>query len=160
MELDPRTLGSLPKPKADTQPLHHPGVPKILFLSNLYTPHEVQIYSSEIKSHTPYRLNQPGTPVSWMFSLLCYETALSKSTGEGQVFLCFVLAASCSSQVQAKSLGLPSVSHGFHVISVFRLLQQYYLDLVYVLSQRFKESGWWSTAQTSIQNLWAFRAPG
>ena len=25
--LDPRTLGSWPKPKADAQPLSHPGVP-------------------------------------------------------------------------------------------------------------------------------------
>ena len=27
--LDPRTLGSWPEPKADVQPLSHPGVPKI-----------------------------------------------------------------------------------------------------------------------------------
>ena len=27
--LDPRTPGSLPEPKADAQPLSHPGVPKL-----------------------------------------------------------------------------------------------------------------------------------
>ena len=27
-ELDPRTPGSRPEPKADTQPLSHPGAPK------------------------------------------------------------------------------------------------------------------------------------
>ena len=27
-ELDPRTLGSHPEPKADAQPLSHPGIPK------------------------------------------------------------------------------------------------------------------------------------
>ena len=34
VELDPRTMGSKPKPKADTQPLRHPGtlaLPKNLF---------------------------------------------------------------------------------------------------------------------------------
>ena len=31
-ELDPRTLGSGPKSKADAQPLSHPGVPAFLFL--------------------------------------------------------------------------------------------------------------------------------
>ena len=32
-ELDPRTLGSCPEPKADPQPLSHPGVPTtIIFL--------------------------------------------------------------------------------------------------------------------------------
>ena len=30
--LDPRTPGSLPGPKADTQPLSHPGVPKCALL--------------------------------------------------------------------------------------------------------------------------------
>ena len=30
--LDPRTPGSHPEPKADAQPLSHPGVPKIKFL--------------------------------------------------------------------------------------------------------------------------------
>ena len=30
--LDPRTPGSHPEPKADAQPLSHPGVPNILFL--------------------------------------------------------------------------------------------------------------------------------
>ena len=29
--LDPGILGSRPEPKADAQPLSHPGVPKILF---------------------------------------------------------------------------------------------------------------------------------
>ena len=32
MELDPRTLGSRPEPKADTQPLSHRGVPSFHFL--------------------------------------------------------------------------------------------------------------------------------
>ena len=31
MGLNPRTLGSRPKPKADTQPLIHPGVPELKF---------------------------------------------------------------------------------------------------------------------------------
>ena len=30
--LDPRTLGSYPEPKADAQPLSHPGIPIFLFL--------------------------------------------------------------------------------------------------------------------------------
>ena len=30
--LDPRTPGSSPGPKADAQPLSHPGIPKIVFL--------------------------------------------------------------------------------------------------------------------------------
>ena len=32
--LDPRTPGSLPEPKADTQPLSHPGVPVDQILSS------------------------------------------------------------------------------------------------------------------------------
>ena len=31
--LDPRTLGSRPEPKADAQPLSHPGAPEWLILS-------------------------------------------------------------------------------------------------------------------------------
>ena len=31
--LNPRILGSRPKPKADTQPLSHPGVPRIEFFT-------------------------------------------------------------------------------------------------------------------------------
>ena len=30
--LDPRTPGSCPEPKADAQPLSHPGAPKMSFL--------------------------------------------------------------------------------------------------------------------------------
>ena len=30
--LNPRTLGSWPEPKVDTQPLSHPGAPRIEFL--------------------------------------------------------------------------------------------------------------------------------
>ena len=33
MGLDPKTTGSHPEPKADTQPLRHPGVPAIDFLN-------------------------------------------------------------------------------------------------------------------------------
>ena len=33
---DPGTPGH-PEPRADAQPLSHPGIPMILFLSNLYT---------------------------------------------------------------------------------------------------------------------------
>ena len=33
-ELDPRTTGSHPELKADFQPLNHPGVPGLEFLSN------------------------------------------------------------------------------------------------------------------------------
>ena len=31
--LDPRTPGSQPEPKADTQPLSHPGVPRFFFFN-------------------------------------------------------------------------------------------------------------------------------
>ena len=31
-ELDPRILGSHPEPKADAQPLGHPGAPRVLVL--------------------------------------------------------------------------------------------------------------------------------
>ena len=34
--LDPRTPGSLPEPKADAQPLSHPGVPCIFFFPEEY----------------------------------------------------------------------------------------------------------------------------
>ena len=33
--LDPRTLGSQPKLKADAQSLSHPGIPQLLFLEDL-----------------------------------------------------------------------------------------------------------------------------
>ena len=33
MELDPGTLRSYPEPKADAQPLSHPGVPLFTFIS-------------------------------------------------------------------------------------------------------------------------------
>ena len=33
--LDPRTPGSHPEPKADTQPLSHPGVPGFYFSADL-----------------------------------------------------------------------------------------------------------------------------
>ena len=32
--LDPRTLGSYPEPKADAQPLSHPGIPENIFFKN------------------------------------------------------------------------------------------------------------------------------
>ena len=35
MGLDPRTSGSRPEPKADAQPLGHPGIPVDLFLIDL-----------------------------------------------------------------------------------------------------------------------------
>ena len=46
--LDLGTPGSCPEPKADTQPLSHPGVPfvmilKILFLPSLYTQHGLEL---------------------------------------------------------------------------------------------------------------------
>ena len=31
--LDPRTMGSRPEPKADAQPLSHPGVPRSWFMA-------------------------------------------------------------------------------------------------------------------------------
>ena len=34
MGLDPGTLGSCPGPKADAQPLSHPGIPEFYFLCN------------------------------------------------------------------------------------------------------------------------------
>ena len=37
MELNPRTLGSLPEPKADAQLLSHPGVPQ-KFFKDLFMP--------------------------------------------------------------------------------------------------------------------------
>ena len=30
--LEPRTLGACPEPKADAQPLSHPGIPKTIFI--------------------------------------------------------------------------------------------------------------------------------
>ena len=35
MGLDPRTPGSRPEPKADAQPLSHPGAPSLLLYKNL-----------------------------------------------------------------------------------------------------------------------------
>ena len=35
MGLDPGTLGSRPEPKADTQPLSHPGIPKVHTLDSV-----------------------------------------------------------------------------------------------------------------------------
>ena len=34
--LDPRTPGSGPEPKADAQPLSHPGIPRSMFKSPFY----------------------------------------------------------------------------------------------------------------------------
>ena len=34
--LDPGTQGSFPEPKADAQPLSHPGIPNPDFLNNMY----------------------------------------------------------------------------------------------------------------------------
>ena len=36
MGLDPRTPGSCPEPKADPQPLSHPGLPRLIFLHFKY----------------------------------------------------------------------------------------------------------------------------
>ena len=33
--LDPRTLGSCPEPKADTQPLSHPGAPQMILMTKM-----------------------------------------------------------------------------------------------------------------------------
>ena len=35
--LDPRTPGSCPELKADTQPLSHPGIPRITFVPKFYS---------------------------------------------------------------------------------------------------------------------------
>ena len=35
--LDPRTLGSGPEPKAEAQPLSHPGAPKFILKGSSYT---------------------------------------------------------------------------------------------------------------------------
>ena len=48
MGLDPRTLGSRPEPKADTQPLSHPGAPfsffpHYIYYNNLRKTHEVPL---------------------------------------------------------------------------------------------------------------------
>ena len=40
--LDPRTPGSHPEPKADAQPLSHPGIPGVLLFNPLLTPTEVK----------------------------------------------------------------------------------------------------------------------
>ena len=34
--LDPRTPGSCPESKADTQPLSHPGIPHIMILNTFF----------------------------------------------------------------------------------------------------------------------------
>ena len=39
MGLDSRTLGSLPEPKADAQPLSHPGAPDLTFIQALMLRH-------------------------------------------------------------------------------------------------------------------------
>ena len=39
--LDPRTPGSHLEPKADAQPLSHPGVPSLLILSNFSPLHDI-----------------------------------------------------------------------------------------------------------------------
>ena len=53
MELDPRTLGSLPEPKADTQPLIHPGVlrvPRNNYIA-IYTFSLGQFKNNNLKEH-------------------------------------------------------------------------------------------------------------
>ena len=44
--------------------LSHPGAPRILLLSNLYTQRGAQTYNPEIKSLMLYQLSQPGSPAS------------------------------------------------------------------------------------------------
>ena len=42
VDLDPRTPGSRPEPKADAQPLSHPGIPKPSFLISSSTESDVE----------------------------------------------------------------------------------------------------------------------
>ena len=50
MELDPRTVGSHPEPKAEAQPLSHPGVPKLCYFKS-YT-HKVEDFKNRIQPVT------------------------------------------------------------------------------------------------------------
>ena len=65
--LDPRAQGSRPKPKADTQPLSHPGVPSLPSLNqNLLGPdlgfRILQILDGEYYSiYTIYQASPPST---------------------------------------------------------------------------------------------------
>ena len=45
--LDSRTPGSRPEPKADTQPLSHPGVPKASILNNTWVHNYCRKYPLE-----------------------------------------------------------------------------------------------------------------
>ena len=50
---DPGSPGSRPGPKAGAKPLRHPGIPNILFLSNLYTQCEARIHDQDQESRAP-----------------------------------------------------------------------------------------------------------
>ena len=45
--LDPRIPGSRPEPKIDAQPLNHPGVPGLIFLTNAFKPNSALILKAQ-----------------------------------------------------------------------------------------------------------------
>ena len=50
---DPRTPGSHPEPKADAQPLSHPGAPKLLYFKGVILEGEFSCITKE-KDFIPY----------------------------------------------------------------------------------------------------------
>ena len=54
--LDPRTPGSLPEPKADAQPLSHPGVPGLIrFKANI-----LGYLTSQVMQYSQYYVTDPA----------------------------------------------------------------------------------------------------
>ena len=52
MGLEPRTLGACPEPKADAQPLSHPGIPKTIFIE-IFAKANVYIVKEMLEIGTP-----------------------------------------------------------------------------------------------------------
>ena len=63
---NPGSPGSRPGPKAGTKLLRHPGIPKILFLSNLYIQCGLEL-KPEIKNRMLSRLSQLGATIFLYF---------------------------------------------------------------------------------------------
>ena len=99
MGLDPRTPGSWPKPRADTQPLSHPGTPDFFFLlDNIFTWSTFQ-RDQEIKSEKPPSVSATF-PVSQKGHQICMNavTCLSINTRLSPLYtLCFLTGVSWSS---------------------------------------------------------------
>ena len=72
MELDPRTRGSWPEPKADAQPLRHPGVPLklVLILKKC-----LQLIVNYIDQ---YILSIAALPLIFVFPVVCLVLSFSE----------------------------------------------------------------------------------